>query len=230
MSVPRPARRVAEEAPPAPFPLYSTLTILSGYTFGPWTGAAISYAAALSGAVIVFLLSRQYLRESMARFLSHAASLKRVVRAIEKRPQLLLLIRVAPYPYNLMNVLLASSRILTFRTYVACTALSLFKVIIHTSVGSGMHSFAGYHAALPDGSRADGAGQGLARLWTGAGIVLCIAIFVYLAYVARRAVDDELEDEAPPRPGRDEEEGVAFLAAEDSEMREVRQQRPADYI
>ena len=40
---------------------------------------------------------------------------------------------------------------------------------------------------------------------TVAGISLCVAIFVYLSYVARRAVDDELEDD-----GRDAEETVAF--------------------
>jgi hypothetical protein len=165
----------------------------------------------------------------MSRFLAHTVSLKRVVRAIEKRPKLLLLIRVAPYPYNLMNVLLASSHILTFETYFTCTALSLFKVIIHTSVGSGIHSFAGYHAVIPEGLDGEDVGGrseesengGLAKAWTITGIVLCIAIFVYLSYVARRAVDDELEDEAPARPGRDEEEAVAFLSplATDGESR-----------
>lgn len=226
-----------------PFPLYSTLTILSGYTFGPWIGAVISYTAALSGAVIVFLLSRHYLRDPMSRFLAHTVSLKRVVRAIEKRPKLLLLIRVAPYPYNLMNVLLASSHTLTFKTYFTCTALSLFKVIIHTSVGSGIHSFAGYHAVVPEGLEGEeghseeSENGGLAKAWTITGIILCIAIFVYLSYVARRAVDDELEDEGPARPGRDEEEAVAFLspyatdgdlraAVQDSEeMKEVQQQQ-----
>ncbi|KAF8592495.1 hypothetical protein K439DRAFT_1294175, partial [Ramaria rubella] len=185
-----------------PFPLYSTLIILSGYTFGTWIGAVISYTAALTGAVAVFLLSRHYLRDCMSRHLSHTASLKRVVRAIEKRPSLLLLIRIAPYPYNLMNVLLASSHTLPFSTYFTCTALSLVKVVIHTSVGSGIHSFAGYHAVVPDGMTGDeegltGSGRknGLAQAWTVSGIVLCFAILVYLAYVARRAVDEELEDE-----------------------------------
>lgn len=206
----------------------------------------ISYSAALSGAVIVFLLSRHYLRESMTRLLSHTISLKRVVRAIEKRPKLLLLIRVAPYPYNLMNVLLASSHTLSFETYFTCTALSLIKVLIHTSVGSGIHSFAGYHAVLPEGldGGEDGIGRsdependGLAKAWTVTGIVLCFAIFVYLSYVARRAVDDELEDEVPARPGRDEEETVGFLSSRGpdgdvrtgvqdfEEMREVQQQQ-----
>ncbi|GAW01908.1 Golgi apparatus membrane protein tvp38 [Lentinula edodes] len=61
-----------------PVPLYSTLIILSGYTFGPWTGAVISYFAALSGALVVFLLSRTLLRETISRWLSSTCTLKRV--------------------------------------------------------------------------------------------------------------------------------------------------------
>lgn len=51
----------------------------------------------------------------------------------------------------------------------------------------------------------------VARMWTAAGILLCILIFVYLAIVARRAVDQELDDE--PTPSReDTEDGVPSLA------------------
>ncbi|KAF8528905.1 hypothetical protein BU17DRAFT_73159 [Hysterangium stoloniferum] len=205
-----------------PFPLYSTLIILSGYTFGTWIGAIISYAAALSGAVVVFLVSRRYLRDTMSRLLSHTASLKRVVRAIEKRPKLLLLIRIAPYPYNLMNVLLAASHTLTFSTYFWCTALSLVKVVIHTSVGSGIHNFAGYHRVVVPEGGGDSGGQaeekenGLGKAWTVIGIALCVAILVYLSYVARKAVDEELEDEGVARA----EEGRGYLSLE-AEMREV---------
>lgn len=203
-----------------PFPLYSTLIILSGYTFGTWIGAIISYTAALSGAVVVFLVSRWYLRDTMAYLLSHTASLKRIVRAIEKRPKLLLLIRVAPYPYNLMNVLLAASHTLTFSTYFWCTALSLVKVVIHTSVGSGIHSFAGYYRVVPEGKdqggEADEKENGLGKAWTVIGILLCVAILVYLSYVARKAVDEELEDEGVART----EEGRGHLSLE-AEMREV---------
>jgi len=148
----------------------------------------------------------------MARLLSHTASLKRVVRAIEKRPRLLLLIRVAPYPYNLMNVLLAASHTLSFSTYFWCTALSLCKVVIHTSIGSGIHNFAGHHLS---GETAEEDGDHLRKTWTVVGIALCIGILVYLSIVARRAVDEELEEENGLCA---EEEGRLTLEAE---MREV---------
>jgi len=199
-----------------PIPLYSTLIILAGYTFGPWTGAIISYCAALSGALTVFILSRTFLRDSISLWLSCNTTIKRVVRAIEKRPKLLFLIRLAPYPYNVMNCLLAASSTLTLKTYTLCTALSLFKVIIHTSLGASIHSFKDYHVENPDPGNAtelipveeDGANT-VARMWTVIGVILCVAILVYLTYVARKAVDEELDDETG-----DEEERLAFLPSQ----------------
>lgn len=208
-----------------PIPLYSTLIILSGYTFGAWTGAVISYCASLAGALVVFIVSRTFFRASISRWLSCTVTIKRVVRAIEKRPKLLFLIRLAPYPYNVMNCLLAASPSLTLRTYTLCTALSLFKVIIHTTIGSSIRSFAQYHVVKP-GEAAPPAGEEgmLGHYSTVAGIVMCLAIFVYLSIVARRAVDDELDDDV-----RDSEETVAFLAHDGNgaDMEEIHSARPA---
>jgi uncharacterized membrane protein YdjX (TVP38/TMEM64 family) len=139
-----------------------------------------------------------------------------VVRAVEKRPKLLFLVRLAPYPYNVMNCLLAASPTLTLKTYTLCTAASLFKVIIHTSLGASIHSFKEYNTAAP----ADGATEpedatgadAVARMWTIGGVLLCVAIFVYLSVVARRAVDEELGDEVG-----DAEETAGFLANADVE-------------
>lgn len=191
----------------APLPLYSTFITLSGYTYGAWMGAVISYFAALSGAVCVYTLCRTCFRETITSWLSKTTSIKRVVRAIEKRPKLLFMVRLAPYPYNVMNALLAASPTLTFKTYTLCTALSLFKVIIHTTIGASIHSFAGYHLhETPDSSDPpidgqdptndeDDQGALLSRVSAIVGIVLCIAIIVYLSWVARKAVDEELEDD-----------------------------------
>lgn len=105
-----------------------------------------------------------------------------------------------------MNCLLAAAPTLTLRTYTVCTALSLFKVIIHTSLGASIHSFKDYHRGK-DTSQENT--DTAARVWTGIGILLCVLIFIYLSIVARRAVDDELGEE----DGRgDNEETVAFLS------------------
>ncbi|KAF9263567.1 hypothetical protein L218DRAFT_927289 [Marasmius fiardii PR-910] len=214
-----------------PMPLYSTLIILSGYTFGPWIGAVISYLAALTGALTVFILSRTLLRRQISDWLDNACSMKRVVCAIEKRPKLLFLIRLAPYPYNVMNCLLAAAPSLTLKTYTVCTAMSLFKVIIHTSLGASIHSFKDYHVSNGSGdnststpskpinpgsnsgtSEHDATGAGdVARIWTIGGVVLCVSILIYLSYVARKAVNEELEGQ-DPCADLGNEETVAFLS------------------
>lgn len=50
-----------------PLPLYSTLIVLSGYTFGAWYGFIASYIASLVGAVLVFTVSRTVLRDAVSR-------------------------------------------------------------------------------------------------------------------------------------------------------------------
>jgi hypothetical protein len=117
-----------------------------------------------------------------------------------------------------MNCLLAASPTLTLKTYTLCTALSLFKVIIHTSLGASIHSFKDYHV-VPDEDghhhvpQEETGANTVARLWTVIGIGLCVIIFIYISIIARRAVDEELEDEE----SASREERTAFLSPMDVE-------------
>ncbi|KZO93235.1 hypothetical protein CALVIDRAFT_486231 [Calocera viscosa TUFC12733] len=180
-----------------PLPMYSTLITLAGYCFGTWIGAVISYTAALTGAVVVFVVSRQCFPGAVHRTISASPSFKKVIRAIEKRPKLLFLIRLAPYPYNMMNVLLSSSPYLTLSTYTLVTALSLFKCLIYTYVGSAIHSFADYHTKTPGHKGQHTTQQRIMHLWGIIGVILCVGIMVYLMYLARRAVNEVDEDDEP---------------------------------
>lgn len=156
------------------------------------------------------------------------AHFSQVVFAIEKQPKLLFLIRLAPYPYNLMNTLLASSRTLSLKTYTICTALALPKLLVHCWLGANISSFGAYHGVEtsnpsssnstivdenPSSNSTDSTGavggvtdeatasaERTKRIAGFVGVGLCIGIFLYLLVVARRAVD-ELDDE-------DEDDGV----------------------
>ncbi|PWN39860.1 hypothetical protein IE81DRAFT_317385, partial [Ceraceosorus guamensis] len=175
-----------------PLPLYSTLIVISGFSFGLVQGFVISYIAALAGAITVFLLSRTFLKTWMVGLLNKSGGLRKVVRAIEKQPKLLFLVRLAPYPYNLMNTLLASSPTLTLKTYTLCTAVALPKLLVHTGLGTTIKNFAAYNGA---GTAAPVNATAIAHVAGFVGVGLCIGIFFYLFSVASAAVD-ELDDEA----------------------------------
>ncbi|CBQ71606.1 conserved hypothetical protein [Sporisorium reilianum SRZ2] len=209
-----------------PLPLYSTLIMLCGFTFGLWQGFVISYIAALTGAIVVFTLSRSLLREWMVGLLNKSGGLKKVVRAIEKQPKLLFLVRLAPYPYNLMNTLLASSPTLTLRTYVTCTALALPKLLIHTGLGTSIKNFAAYNGAGEGQSKEDAEASETAehvKKWAGLiGAGLCFGIMIYLLSVARRAVD-ELDDEGLDGYDDDvlyDDEGEELLFSDEDDLDE----------
>lgn len=137
----------------------------------------------------------------MAAMLIKSPGLKRVIRAVELRPKLLWLIRVSPWPYNLLNVLAASSDTLSFRCYFMCTALSLPKLIVHVSIGSTIRSFQGYDDTAKSSTSKDdseaAALEAQGKHWktvaATAGLLLCVVVFIYILIIARRAVD-EIED------------------------------------
>ncbi|EJT97590.1 hypothetical protein DACRYDRAFT_58728 [Dacryopinax primogenitus] len=204
-----------------PLPMYSTLITLAGYCFGTWIGAIISYLAALTGAVVVFVVSRRCFPGAVHRTISASPSFKKVIRAIEKRPKLLFLIRLAPYPYNMMNVLLSSSPYLTLSTYTLVTALSLFKCLIYTYVGSAIHSFADYHTSAHKGGKHT-TQQRIMHIWGIIGVILCVGIMIYLTWLARRAVNEADDEEEAGnmelgrevRDGEAREEQMPFLTTE----------------
>jgi hypothetical protein len=68
-----------------------------------------------------------------------------------------------------------------------------------------MHSFRVYHIqSSQDDAEEDQSADIVAKMWTTAGILLCLLIFVYLAIAAQRAVDREPDDE-PTTPGENTE-------------------------
>ena len=90
-----------------------------------------------------------------------------------------------------MNCLLAASPTLTLQTYTICTALSLFKVMIHAYIGASIHSFKNY--PLPKTTAGGNGGTDwMAQGCTVIGVALCIGVLVYLGIVGRKAIDSEL--------------------------------------
>ena len=139
-----------------------------------------------------------------------------LLHIIPSNPHLLLLIRIAPYPYNLLNVILASSPALTLRTYTGCTALSLCKLVLHTWIGAGLHSLSELHGTSDEPlSEEDQQRQDVRWYSTCFGVVLCISLFFYLTHLAKRALARaQVEHEA--REIRCPGQGHVFLREEEA--------------
>lgn len=119
-----------------------------------------------------------------------------------------------------MNTLLASSPTLTLRTYTICTALALPKLLVHCALGTSIKNFAAYNGAGADiqvpvssgdsssgsttllgsdvnnnDASASATAERIKQIAGFVGVGLCIGIFLYLFSVARKAVDEELDDD-----------------------------------
>lgn len=144
-----------------------------------------------------------------------------LLHIIPANPHLLLLIRIAPYPYNLLNVVLASAPSLSLKTYTACTAISLCKLILHTWMGAGIHDLSSAYGAtpavgaddrIPEPHEPDSQHDMLKVSLTWGGIFLCGVLFVYLTHLAKRAIKKAQDETRDRERGLGPEDEQPFLA------------------
>ncbi|KAF9425565.1 hypothetical protein BGZ94_007422 [Podila epigama] len=115
---------------------------MSGYVYGFAYGFLIAYSSALLGSVACFYLGRRYFKKQVRTLMAKNQSMKSIVKAVEKRGfKLLLLIRLAPYPFNLLNLALSATHI-PLKTFALATAVSLTKLTLHVYIGSTLSSLA----------------------------------------------------------------------------------------
>ena len=86
--------------------------------------------------------------------------------------------RVAPYPYNLMNGLCAASTI-SFRNYAIATLFSLPKLFLETSIGSSVQS-------LSEGITENMNWVKILQL--SLTVVLGLGVTLYVVWLARRVI------------------------------------------
>ncbi|KAF9903906.1 hypothetical protein EC991_003197 [Linnemannia zychae] len=115
---------------------------MSGYVYGFGLGLFIAYTSALLGSITCFYLCRRWFKVQVRALMAKKQSMKSVVKAVEKRGfKLMILIRLAPYPFNVMNALLSATHI-PLSTFSLATALSLTKLALHVYIGSILSSLA----------------------------------------------------------------------------------------
>ncbi|KAF9141764.1 hypothetical protein BGX30_004179 [Mortierella sp. GBA39] len=179
---------------------YSSLITMSGYVYGFGLGLFIAYTSALLGSIACFYLCRRWFKVQVRALMAKKQSMKSVVKAVEKRGfKLMVLIRLAPYPFNVMNALLSATHI-PLSTFALATALSLTKLALHVYIGSTLSSLAPIttpegETTNPDGSlppttpvNGDNHGRNLKIVFMVISIIIGFAVGAYVWTVAKREI------------------------------------------
>ncbi len=116
----------------------SILTLAAGFLYGPYWAMLIVLISSVTGASLAFLLARSWLRPWVSQRFSHIPSFERLERRIAAEGwKVVLLLRLSPLmPFFVMNYLLGLST-LSFRAYVAATAIGMVPgILLYTYLGS----------------------------------------------------------------------------------------------
>eukprot|EP00834_Sanchytrium_tribonematis_P008249 NODE_914_length_3092_cov_0.758102.p3 type:complete len:175 gc:universal NODE_914_length_3092_cov_0.758102:1580-2104(+) len=112
-----------------PTPGYSTLVIFTGFVYG-MNGWFIASSAAVFGASCVFIITRKFkIGFTMDR---NWLTISKVVE--KKGLWFVLLLRLAPSPFNLSNVIFAITKV-KYTTFALATAISTLKLLMHVYLG-----------------------------------------------------------------------------------------------
>ncbi|KAI8988037.1 snare associated Golgi protein-domain-containing protein, partial [Mycotypha africana] len=193
---------------------YGLYQTLSGYTFGFLIGFPVSYFSALFGAIACFLLSRTFFKHRVTRTLSQYPNLEAAVKAAEKKGfKLFLLIRLSPYPFNLLNVLFAATH-LPLSYFAAGTAISLLKIALHVYVGATLTSFVKHVLGNDEDARTEGEirAEKIKYIFVGLSALLGMGVMIYLYQVVKVAVAETVKLDS----AASNEEELSFLHDDDT--------------
>ncbi|ORY02007.1 hypothetical protein K493DRAFT_334759 [Basidiobolus meristosporus CBS 931.73] len=164
----------------------SSLTTFSGFVYGFPLGFVPAYVGAYVGGTCCFILSRRYGHGYVRKILTSHHIMANITRAIEKKGfKLFLLIRFAPYPYNVLNVTLAGTTIPTTQ-FLVVTGMSLIKLLPQIYIGSQLINFTDSLTQHPSPVKLFG-------LLLAAS--LGIGILVYLYWLSKKMINQVVHDE-----------------------------------
>lgn len=199
---------------------YSSIVTMSGYVYGFVFGFVIAFTGAMAGSIVCFYFCRRWFKAQVRKLMSKNKSLKGVVRTVEKRGfRLLVLIRLAPYPFNVMNAILSATHI-PLSTYIVATAISLIKLTLHVYIGSTLSTLTGGDGDDTDPEKdPNNHGKRVKILMMVMGIILGIGVGAYVWAVAKReiAITEAARMERRQRRSRGGRRGGRGLSANDAD-------------
>jgi len=162
-----------------PVPGYGMIAILCGVIYG-WMGVVPFYIGAILGATATFVVFRWLASGYARRLQQEHVRVAAVVRAVSRRGfKLLFFIRLAPYPFSLMNAILASSHEISFVAYFFATALTIPKLALNIALGAHLTDLADALIDHPTPER---------WLSLAGVVVMAVAVFVYVGWIALKEI------------------------------------------
>lgn len=159
------------------------LTLAIGFLYGPLAGTAIVSPASVLGATAAFLLGRTLLRKPLERKFGRTARFRALDAAIERNGlRILVLTRLSPiFPFVVLNYLFGLTR-LPLLPYVLGSFLAMLPgTFLYVYLGSTVQDA----SQLLSGGASGGTLVTVAKF---AGIAATLAVTVYIAHIARKAL------------------------------------------
>ncbi|TNY18976.1 hypothetical protein DMC30DRAFT_26062 [Rhodotorula diobovata] len=121
---------------------YGTAQTLVGFAYGVWPGFLISASSCLGGGAFAFLVVRRFIRY-FAPFLQRDSTHQALSRAVRaKGLPLMMMLRLAPFPYPYSNAFFASIETVTLGQFVVATLAITPKLLLHVFIGHRTYLFA----------------------------------------------------------------------------------------
>jgi uncharacterized membrane protein YdjX (TVP38/TMEM64 family) len=118
-----------------PLPGFGLTLLLAGYSKGLWVGFGIAYLGGMAGACSCFLLGHYFLGSLVDVMVTpqYARSLNAAIKDMGFR--FIFLIRLAPMPFAVFNLLLGTLESISLRSFFIATLCSEFKLLGDVWVG-----------------------------------------------------------------------------------------------
>jgi uncharacterized membrane protein YdjX (TVP38/TMEM64 family) len=173
----------------------TVLTAGSGFLYGPVWGTVLVSPASVAGATIAFLLSRSFARDWVAAKVQNYPRFAAIDRAVGKRSfKTVLLLRLNPInlPFAVLNYALGLTSI-RLRDYVFASWLGMLPAtILYVYAGSVVRDFAlVFHGGVSQVTSWQ-------RVLFWGGLMATAALVVFLTRLARRALEEEMNDGQVP--------------------------------
>eukprot|EP00124_Ichthyophonus_hoferi_P000886 Ihof_evm10s38 gene=Ihof_evmTU10s38 len=152
----------------------TTILMIIGFVYGS-RGFLLAYVGGLVGAILSYAVACRMMRGHRHTWIADYPKYSGMLRAIEFEGfKLVLLLRLAPYPWGIMNWILAAGDV-RFDHFFLATAISLFKFYIPVAIGESLPALSDIATSRTKGS------YEIVFLVTGIIFGIGVCIYVYKA-------------------------------------------------